>query len=313
MVPRIVVAFHSTGTCITQFALDLAKAMRYSGTQVPLALHEQSCYVDSARNKLVKAFLSIPPHEATHLMMVDVDISFSADAFIRTFQILDTHAADVVYANYALGNCANSIFGPAENKAKEAAVLANLRPGMLYGDIGTGGTGWLMATRKVLERMQAECPGPWHWFARDPTADGSDLRGEDVSFGLRLWEMNPRPKVIATTHLLLRHYKTHPVVPDFMAPMAAAEKVPAFAMPNPYEHDPANYLVRGNLVLHKKYMKPEDIVQLEAEIAKEKEDALGRSHEQVQEGGTTVRLEEGQKGALTQTSNSDNAEREASS
>lgn len=272
--PRIIVGFHSNGLCPVTFAVDLARAMRYSGTVVPLALCEQSCYVDSSRNKLVKQFLALPPVEATHLMMIDVDISFPMDAFLKTFSLLQAVGADVLYANYPLGNSGNSLFGPAENAANEASVLVKLQPNTIYTDIGTGGTGWVMMTRGVLERMQKECPGPWHWFARDPTAKGDDLRGEDVSFGLRLWGMKPRPKVVGSTHLLLRHLKTQPFIADFMSPVAASEKIPAMAMPNPYENDPEHFEVFGNTVRHKVPLTPEQVAAL-----KEKQDALGRKEE----------------------------------
>ena len=164
--------------------MDLSRAMRYSGTLVPHPIHEQSCYVEAARNKLVKHFLS---SEGTHMLMLDVDLSFEADAFIKTFTILEQYQADVLYGNYPLGNSGNSLFGPPENKQQESAVMVNLKPNHVYEGICTGGTGWLMARRSLLERMQKECPGPWHWFNRDLTSDGKDLRGEDITFGLRMY------------------------------------------------------------------------------------------------------------------------------
>jgi hypothetical protein len=307
--PRIIVAFHSTGICVSTFALDLARALRYSGTIVPLVLHEQSCYVDSARNKLVRTFLSMPEKDASHLMMIDADLSFPPDAFIKTFHLLEAVQADVLYGNYSLGNSGNSVFGPAENSAREAAVLVNLKPNHIYTDIGTGGTGWLMARRSLLERMQKECPGPWHWFARDPTTAGDDLRGEDVSFGLRMWNMNPRPKVVASTHLLLRHFKQQPFIPAFMSPVATAERVSAMAMPNPYEHDKDNFEVVGNQVVHKRKLTPEEVEKLRKE-GKVK-DAVERSDEQVSEGKVAQREQEGQEGPFQEASHSDHAEREA--
>lgn len=304
--PRLIVGFHSTGTAPTVFALDLAKAMRYSGTLVPLCLHEQSCYVDSARNKIVRAFLEMPEKDASHLLMIDVDISFQPDAFNKTLTIGLTAGADVLYGNYSLGNSGNSIFGPPENLSKEAAVLAKLVPNQLYSDIGTGGTGWVFMTRDILKRMERECPGPWHWFARDPTADGKDLRGEDVTFGLRLWDMKPRPRVMATTHLLLRHYKTQPFIPDFMLPVAGGEGLPAMAMPNPYENDPANYEVKGNNVIHKRQMTPEETARLEA-LRKEQANAVERGDGKVEEGGVAQRVGPGPEGEKPEAGDSHNA------
>ena len=263
--PRIYIAFHSYGIAPTQFALDLARAMRYSGTIIPAALHEQSCYVDSARNKLTKAFLSQP--DATHMLMVDVDISFEPDAILKTFTVMQALQLDAVYGNYCLGNGANSIFGPPENAAQEAGVKVNLEPNKVYNDIATGGTGWLLVTRQLMERMQKECPGPWHWFARDLTTDGSDLRGEDITFGLRMYGMNPRPKVAGITTVLLRHQKNQGYFPQFMAEEAGKAMMPGVCIPNPFETDP-RYITIGNAVVDKKPLTPEQIRHVESEKVK---------------------------------------------
>lgn len=269
--PRIMVAFHSFGTAPTQFALDLSKAMRYSGTIIPGAIHEQSCYVDAARNKLVRTFLST---DCTHMMMVDVDLSFESDAFLKTFTVLQATQADIVYGNYSLGNGANSIFGPPENAAKEAAVRVALKPNCVYEDIATGGTGWLMASREVLQRMQQECPGPWHWFARDPTADGKDLRGEDISFGLRAWGMKPRPRIVGITTVLLRHLKYQGMFPNFMSEAAAQQgSSSGVCIPNPFESDPKRYYIFGNSVVDKDGLTKEQRAAIEEQQAKDLEEA----------------------------------------
>lgn len=263
--PRLVLGFHSTGTCPTQFAMDLARCMRYSGSFIPFALHEPSCYVDAARNKLVRAFLG---SDGSHLLMLDVDISFEPHYPMQTLEILRAFNADVCYGNYALGNAANSIFGSPDLVSGEAAVLVKLEPDHVYTDVAAGGTGWVLFTREILERMQKELPGPWHWFPRIPTADGLDLRGEDISCGLRLWGMDPRPKVIATTHLVLKHLKTQAFVPEFQAEQAKSLGMSALSFPNPYENDP-NMLVHANRVYVRANLTPEQ----EEAIRKEEENA----------------------------------------
>jgi len=268
--PRIVVGFHSYGTCPTTFAMDLAKMLRYSGNMIPLCMHEQSCYVDSARNRLVRNFLSLPAGDATHLMMVDVDISFPPDAINKTFGIMESLGLDVLFGNYVLGNSGNSIFGAPENLSREASVLVNLKPNTTYMDVWTGGTGWVLMKRAILERMQKECPGPWHWFPRDPTSDGLDLRGEDISFGLRLYGMSPKPKVAGTTGLLLRHLKLQPFVPAFMGQVAAQEGFPALAFPNPYENDP-KYLINGYHVVDVSKLSTEQVEALKKEMENAKQ------------------------------------------
>lgn len=244
--PRIYIGFHSYGICPTSFAIDLSRLMRYSGTIIPAALHEKSCYVDSARNKLVRAFLT--QTDGTHLMMMDVDLSFEPDAVLKTFSIMQSLSLDAVYGNYSLGNGANSIFGPPENASQEASVRVNLEPNKVYTDITTGGTGWLLMTRELLQRMEKECDGPWHWFARDVTTDGKDRRGEDITFGLRMYRMQPRPKVAGITTVLLGHEKTQKYFPNFMSGVAAAASMPGVCIPNPYENDP-KYAIIGTSVV----------------------------------------------------------------
>lgn len=282
--PRLVIGFHSYGSCPTHFALDLARCMRYSGTLIPYALHEQSCYVDSARNKLVRNFLA---GDGTHLLMIDVDIAFEPHYPLLTLQILQGQQADAVYGNYALGNSGNSIFGAPDNAAQEAAVLVNLQHNHIYRDVATGGTGWIMMTRTLLERMQKECPGPWHWFARDPTADGSDLRGEDISFGLRVWGLNPRPQVVGTTAMVLRHLKLQPFIPAFQQNAASALGLSALCFPNPYENNP-EFLVSGNRVLKKSQLPPEQLALLEKEMEDAKRE---REAAQVHGGGASPKAE----------------------
>ena len=261
--PRIIPCFHSFGMCQTIFATDLARAMRYSGTLAPYVLHEQSCYVEASRNRLVRNFLQ---SDGTHMLMMDVDMSFEADAFIKTFTIMEQYGADVLYGNYCLGNSSNSLFGSPENLSQETAVLVGLEANHVYDSVVAGGTGWLMARRSLLERMEKECPGPWHWFNRDVTSDGKDLRGEDISFGLRTYFMKPRPKVLGTTAVLLRHLKVQPFITTQMQGEAARAGVAALAFPNPYESNPERYLIKGHMVIDKQSLSPEQLAQMEKEI-----------------------------------------------
>ena len=307
--PRIIVGYHSTGMCPTQFSQDLARAMRYSGTLIPFAIHEQSCYVDTARNNLVKHFLKT---EGTHLMMMDVDLSFDASAIFQTYEILHSQGAAACYANYVLGNGGNSIFGPPENKSKEAAVLVNLQPNCIYTDISTGGTGWLMLTRELLQRMEKEIDDPWHWFGRDLTSDGKDYRGEDVTFGLRVWEMKPRPKVIGTTSLLLRHFKQMPFIPQFMAVVAKEKNLAAFATANPYE-DEGKFIINGHQVIERAALTAAQQEAIEKATKGGKDGAVEPGDGEIFRGGTSQRVEEGQEGKVPEASHSDHAEREEGS
>ena len=289
--PRIYIGFHSYGICPTSFAVDLARLMRYSGTIIPAALHEKSCYVDSARNKLVRAFLS--QTDGTHLMMMDVDMSFEPDAVLKTFNIMQSLGLDAVYGNYSLGNGANSIFGPPENASQEAAVRVNLEPNKVYTDIVTGGTGWLLMSRQLLERMEKECDGPWHWFARDVTTDGKDRRGEDITFGLRMYRMSPRPKIAGITTVLLGHEKTQKYFPNFMSGVAAVSSMPGVCIPNPYEHEKEKYVTIGNSVIDLTTLTPEQKAKvLEEKKRFEEAENAGRAGTGAKDAGPEERPEQ---------------------
>jgi len=295
-VPRIYIGFHSYGICPTSFAIDLARLMRYSGTIIPAAIHERSCYVDSARNKLVRNFLTT---DGTHLMMMDVDISFEPDAVLKTFNIMQAMGLDAVYGNYALGNGANSIFGAPENAANEASVRVNLESNKVYTDIVTGGTGWLLMSRELLARMEKECDGPWHWFARDVTTDGKDRRGEDITFGLRMYRMQPRPKVAGITTVLLGHEKTQKYFPNFMSGVAAKASMPGVCIPNPFESEPENYATIGNAVVDLRQLSAEAKATVLAEAAKWREAYLaGKAGTRVESSGRQARLEGEAEGGL---------------
>lgn len=293
-VPRIYIGFHSYGMCPTSFAIDLARLMRYSGTIIPAALHERSCYVDSARNKLVRQFLS--QTDGTHLMMMDVDLSFEPDAVLKTFAIMQALGLDVVYGNYALGNGANSFFGPPENVSQEASVRVNLEPNKVYTDIVTGGTGWVLMTRELLARMEKECEGPWHWFARDITTDGKDRRGEDITFGLRMYRMSPRPKVAGYTGVLLGHEKVQKYFPNFMSGVAAAASMPGVCIPNPFENDPSRYTIIGTSVIDMTTLTPEQKEAVLAEQAKWLEWRKAQDAGSTGEGTESPSSQEGAKG-----------------
>jgi hypothetical protein len=203
-----------------------------------MAIHYPSCYVDEARNKLVEEFLSVP--DVTHLMMIDADMIFPQHAFNYTYMVQQATGADVVYGNYALGNAGNSLFGPSDTPEGEPSVLVKLEPNVIYQQVVTGGTGWLLTTKAFLLKMRESYPGPWYWFDRDLTSDGKGKKGEDITFGQRATACGG--KIVGTTGLLLKHSKPFPLVPSYVPETPGIQTM---RVANPYENE-SIFTIVGN-------------------------------------------------------------------
>lgn len=212
--PRVVLAFHHHGSVVGKFAFALARAVAFEGGRIHSCIEVGSPYTDEARNKLVQRFLE--GSDAEYLLMIDADIEFERDAVSKTMWVAQNFDADVVWGNYSLGTFANSIFAK-DDSSDFAVERPDIVPNMVYHDVYAGGTGWCLMNRRILLRMQQECPGPWHWFDRDIVKDpnGKDCKfGEDMSFGRRVW--NLKGKQIGYTGNVLIHHKLHATVPQMM-------------------------------------------------------------------------------------------------
>lgn len=216
----VVCGWHDTGMVDGKFAYCVARAVAFEGGRIKSFVRYPSPYTDEARNKIVETFLKLPPSD--FLLMMDADIDFEKDAISKTMVIAQGTGADVVWGNYALGTFSNSLFVKDPDGSDYAAPLDKLEPGKVYTDIYGGGTGWCLMKRELLERMQKECPGPWHWFDRDiiKDKDGNESKmGEDLSFGRRVYNMKDT-KQVGYTGVFLVHNKKHPTAPQFMEPIA---------------------------------------------------------------------------------------------
>lgn len=219
--PHVVVGWHDTGNVDGKFCYCLARAVAYEGARIKSCIRWPGPYCEEARNKIVEQFLKLPPVE--YLLMMDADIDFEKDSISKTMIIADGTGADVVWGNYALGTFSNSLFIKDPEGSDYAMPLDNLEPGKVYNDIYGGGTGWVLMRRSLLERMEKECPGPWHWFDRDiinePDTGKPYKMGEDLCFGRRVYNMKDT-KQVGYTGCFLVHNKKHPTVPQFMNPIA---------------------------------------------------------------------------------------------
>ena len=215
--PYVAVGFHTFGFVQTKFTMSLLKASSYEGTRIAGFLDVTGPYTDEARNRIVEAFLS--GTNAEYLLMVDADIEFDRDAITKTVMVAETTKADVVWANYVLGNFSPSLFYKDENSFFGTPV-PNLEPNQIYHGIYAGGTGWCLMRRGILEKMKTEYAAPWHWFDRDVIDSLKEPKvpmkmGEDMTFGKRVWELGGTQ--VGYTGITLIHHKNFPHVPKFMA------------------------------------------------------------------------------------------------
>ena len=227
---QICIGFHSFGQCQTQFAVSLSGAVRYEGSRLSSIIHVPSPYVTEARNKIVRRFLV--KTKANHLLMMDVDLEFPEDAISRTYLEMKKIKAEVMFGCYALGDFRPSIFGPPQNEDKALpTVTFDLENANTY-QIYAGSTGWLLATREALLKIEAANIGRhWPWFDHD-IESADDLRdgelykgenntiriGEDFSFSKRAREAGIT--LYGTTAPLLIHDKIQPLLPEFQAETA---------------------------------------------------------------------------------------------
>lgn len=217
--PHVVVGYHHWGLVNGKFCYALARAISYEGNRIKSVVEIGSPYTDEARNKIVETFLGLPPVE--YLLMVDADIEFEKDAISKTMWVAQNFDADVVWGNYSLGTFSNSIFSK-DDKTDLSIPMSELKPNMIYHGVYNGGTGWCLMNRRILLKMQKECPGPWHWFDRDVTkdAEGKEIKlGEDFTFGKRVWYLGG--KQLGYTGVMLIHHKNHATAPEFMQEVLA--------------------------------------------------------------------------------------------
>jgi hypothetical protein len=267
MSDKIAIGFHSFGTVTTGFAVALSGMIRYEGLRVSNMIHVPSPYVAEARNKIVHQFLY--KTTATHLLMVDCDLEFPDDSLSRTYSAMKHVGAEVMFGCYALGDYRPSVFGfPPENTSNLPTVALDLKHGEVY-NIFAGSTGWLLATREALTKIEeANTNRHWKWFDHDieyagetfslgelGKIDNHTIRiGEDFSFSKRAREAGV--KLWGTTSPLLLHCKYQPLLNSFQREAALAAGYGAFyGGPN------------ANIVQETSAEKEVDIKLTEAEIA----------------------------------------------
>lgn len=221
VVPRVVVGFHSYGAVHPRFSYSLARACAYEGNKIAGVIPVIGPLLEDCRNRVIENFLVSYP-EADYLLMVDADVEFPSDAIGKSLFIMRYFAHDVLYGNYALGDGRNSIFVRSANS--ELFTMIEVTGDQTYLGIGGGGTGWLLASREVLTKMQETYPKPFVWFGRDIVSDEKgDLvaLGEDLTFGRRVGALGF--KQMGTSQIALLHYKERPIIPKAMIDLVGAQ------------------------------------------------------------------------------------------
>lgn len=176
-----------------------------------LIFHQSGPYVDDARNAVVRAFL----RETTcdRLLMIDSDISFVPADIAR----LEADKLDIVTGVYY--NLFDGQIKPVLTLIEDEVKSESDEP--LLEVVACGG-GFLMMTRRMLEKMLGEYGEPCPWFAEP--IDGPIHWGEDVTFCLRARELGY--KVIADLRVQVSHYKTIRLQGPTVAPDALPAQMP---------------------------------------------------------------------------------------
>jgi hypothetical protein len=219
--PRICIGFHSHGSVHPRFAYALARACAYEGNKIAGVIPVIGPLLEDCRNSVVSTFLEQFP-EVDYLLMVDADIEFPSDAIGKSLFILRYFGQDVFYGNYSLGDGRNSIF----TKTPDCGLfrMVPVVGDQTYLGIAGGGTGWLLSTRALLEKMKEKFPKPFIWFARDLVKDDkgeTTALGEDLTFGKRAGECGA--KQMGSSQIALLHYKERAIIPNAMVELVGQQ------------------------------------------------------------------------------------------
>ena len=219
--PRVCIGFHSHGSVHPRFTFALARACAYEGNKIAGVIPVIGPLLEDCRNNIVSTFLDQFP-EVDYLLMVDADIEFPSDAVGKSLFMMRYFGQDTLYGNYALGDGRNSIF----TKTPDCGLfrMVPVEGDQTYLGIAGGGTGWLLMTRELLEKMRAKYPKPFVWFGRDiVTDDKGELTalGEDLTFGKRAGECGA--KQMGTSQIALLHYKERAIIPKAMVDLVGQQ------------------------------------------------------------------------------------------
>ena len=161
----------------------------------------QGAMLPMNRNKAAHQFLR--EAKAPWLWIVDSDMTFPRDAIRQSIAVAHATDAEIVCGNYVNG------LGYSNLCDLECVQVKDLKPNTSY-EIGYGGTGCMLVSRALLERVQAKYEGdsPQEFFGYGYRHDNQgrlEVIGEDYLFCMRA--RTTGAKIVCWTGLELGHIK----------------------------------------------------------------------------------------------------------
>lgn len=174
------------------------------------AIGQSSCNLPMNRNNIMHEFLT--SKEAWDwLLFLDTDIRFPPfTAAVLTKVAIET-GADICAAPYMLTNGCSTFGVERENGGYH--TQGRFKYDRAY-EIAAAGTGCMLISRKLMERMKEVYAGrsPWEFCGYDRIEmDGKfDYESDDYSLCHRAKDIGA--KIVGYTGIVLSHLKTHPLV-----------------------------------------------------------------------------------------------------
>jgi hypothetical protein len=206
----IAVGYVHTGLVHEAFCKCLAMLVRADGNVV--AMHsESSCNLPMNRNIVLQRFLESPREQGEWLLFLDTDIRFPAYTAATLLKVAVETEADIVAVPYQLTNGCSTFGTVAKNGGYNTQGRFTFDRAYL---IDAAGTGCMMVSRKLLQRMKLAYhdlePWPFCGYDRIEIGGKPDYSSEDYSLCKRARDIGAR--IVGYTGIVLSHLKTAPLV-----------------------------------------------------------------------------------------------------
>ncbi len=223
---EVAARFHTS--MIDLFVHDMVTKRRIIGGGGHFATRS-GANITSARNDLVRSFLD--HHDAEWLFMVDADMGFDRDIVDRLVEAADPVERPIlgalcfgVWEGAGQHELFPTIYFWTENPRGVARAVEY--PDNTIVQCGATGAACTLIHRTVLEKMRAEFPDPWNWYA-EQIFDGKPM-SEDITFCLRAGSLGF--PVHVHTGVKTSHMKLHPLDEHAFAAYKARQQQPGFVI-----------------------------------------------------------------------------------
>ena len=163
--------------------------------------------VTQGRNDCVEKFLTETDDE--WLWIVDSDMTFEPHALAQLIEHADPVERPIV-GGLCFGRRGGNVFPTLFTFGEDQILLVAEYPDNTMLKVGATGAAFLLVHRSVLEKMEANYPMPWPWFAQE-IVDGRP-RGEDITFCARAGELGF--PIFVHTGVKVGHIKDHELSED---------------------------------------------------------------------------------------------------